>query len=439
MAAPFGGRRPYLINQGVYFTIGPADYTKGSATDAEREKLERFTRVNDVFTPGAPIDRVTLFSGRMDQVLDVLNAVSQRGQHVALYGERGVGKTSLANVLKDFFPERGGDRLYSVRVNCSTSDTFTSLWRKVFRELRMNGDEVPDNLDPDDVRYILQDLGQMVLLIIDELDRFEDDEGLTLLADTVKSLSDHPGPATLVLVGVAESIDELIGDHRSIERALTQVLMPRMSPRELLGIIDKGLGELEMTISLEAQERIARRSEGLPHYTHALCLHAAQRCVIDDRNEISAVDVANAIDLAVEKTQASIRSAYQKATRSPRKDNLFQQVFLACALAQKDGLGYFTASAVRRPLSEIMGRRYEIAAFQRHLDEFSKEKRGNVLVKSGVPRSYFYKFENPLLEVFVILHGLSEGLITERHLRNLRDTVTEDEFTRFANETAPPS
>jgi hypothetical protein len=147
------------------------------------------------------------------------------------------------------------------------------------------------------------------------------------------------------------------------------------------------------------------------------------------------IDVENAVHRAVEKIQASIKSAYQKATRCPRKDSRFEQVLLACALANKDDLGYFTASDVRAPFSRIMNKRYEIAAFQRHLDEFSKSKRGCVLIKSGEPRSFFYRFENPLLQPFVILSGLSSNLISERLLEELRDVVTEDEVARYDDET----
>jgi Cdc6-like AAA superfamily ATPase len=414
--------------------------------DERAKKYQRYAQVAEVFTPGAPIDRLTLFAGRLVQILEVLNAVGQRGMHVALYGERGVGKTSLANVLADIFTQRGGDKLYSVRVNCSTVDDFASLWKKVFRELEVNGGSIEPQgsaqvPDPDDIRYALQKLDHNTLVILDELDRLEDNEALSLLADTVKALSDHPVRTTLVLVGVADSIYELIGDHRSVERALTQVLMPPMSEDELIEIIAKGLSQLGMSISLSAQARIARLSEGLPHYTHALCLHAAQRAVMDDRTEINSVDVENAVQAAVDKTQASIKSAYQKATRSPRQDSLFAQVLLAGALAPKDQLGYFTASGVREPFSRIMGKRYEIAAFQRHLDEFSKDKRGHVLIKSGEPRSYFYKFENPLLQPFVILHGLSHDLITEKVVQELRgsSTPSDEELNRFASQLEPPS
>jgi DNA polymerase III gamma/tau subunit len=58
-------------------------------------------RGGEVFTPSAPIDNQALFAGRVNQLNRIIGAVSQRGQHAILFGERGVGKTSLANVLSD--------------------------------------------------------------------------------------------------------------------------------------------------------------------------------------------------------------------------------------------------------------------------------------------------------------------------------------------------
>ena len=57
------------------------------------------TRVAEVFTPSAPIDSMALFRGRSTQIQMLVEAVSQIGQHAIVYGERGVGKTSMANVL----------------------------------------------------------------------------------------------------------------------------------------------------------------------------------------------------------------------------------------------------------------------------------------------------------------------------------------------------
>lgn len=387
-------------------------------------KMQRYAQVASVFTPGAPIDSLKLFADRPAQVLDVLNAVSQKGQHVVLYGERGVGKTSLANVLAQIFAsvELFVD-LTTSHINCNTTDEFSSIWARIFREVGVadsERDALSMPITPEDVRTELQGVSGRSLIVIDELDRLEDDSTLSLLADTIKTLSDHAVPATVVLVGVADSIDELIGDHASVERPLVQVPMPRMSQSELRQIITKGLEELEMTIDPASERRIASLSEGLPHYTHALSLHAAQRAVMDDRSRIGPSDIDTATRNAVDKAQQSIRSAHQKATRSPRRKNLFPNVLLACALAPKDNLGFFTAGGVRRPMSQIMGQRYDIPAFARHLDEFTKHPRGAVLQKTGEPRRYFYRFQNPLLQPFTILDGLSKGLITEEALRELQ-------------------
>lgn len=380
----------------------------------EPAKLQRYARVADVFTPGAPVSRYAIFAGRWDQVMEVVNATTNSGQHVVMYGERGVGKTSLANVLEEIFQTIDPEKFAFYRVNCNTSDDFTSLWAKIFREMGIQNSGDPTTLTPtpEDVRYHLA-RSPRSLIVIDELDRLEDDEALSLLADTIKSLSDHAVPSTLVLVGVADSVDELIGDHQSVERALVQVPMPRMKVEELREIIDKGLAELKMTASQSVKDRIARLSEGLPHYTHLLSLHAFQRAVVDDREVADSRDVDAAISAAVAKAQHSIKSAYQLAIRSPRPENLFAEVLLACALTSKDEMGFFTAGAVRGPLSRIMGRTYEIPAFARHLDEFTKETHGCVLAKSGVKRRQFYRFNNPLVQPYVILTGLARGRISE--------------------------
>jgi len=120
------------------------------------------------------------------------------------------------------------------------------------------------------VGYLLRSLPNPAIIIIDEVDRIKDQRTTALLADTIKNLSDHSVAATLVLVGVADSVDELIAEHQSVERSLLQVHMPRMSWEELSEILDKGLERLDMTIEKKAKHRIVSLSEGLPHYTHLL-------------------------------------------------------------------------------------------------------------------------------------------------------------------------
>jgi hypothetical protein len=204
-----------------------------------------------------------------------------------------------------------------------------------------------------------------------------------------------------------------------------------MSVSELQEILEKGFQELDLSASSGVKQRIARLSEGLPHYTHLLALHASQRAIADDRDEVQNVDVDRAVDLAVQKAQHSIQTAYDRATRTTRNDTLFEEALLAAALAPKGPLGHFTAGSVRKPMSRILGVNAEIAKFNRHLNAFTEETRGAVLEKTGEPRRWFYRFRDPLLQPYVVLKGVAQQQIEE-------DAVAELQEARDAGgETAP--
>jgi hypothetical protein len=123
--------------------------------------------------------------------------------------------------------------------------------------------------------------------------------------------------------------------------------------------------------------------------------------------------VRPAVKAAIENAQASIRDSYHKATMSPRKDNLYSTVLLACAIAQGDEQGYFAAANVRGPMFHVTGQRYEIPSFSRHLHDFCEANRGGVLRRIGDRHSYRFRFTNPLLQPYVIMKGIADGKISE--------------------------
>jgi hypothetical protein len=88
----------------------------------------------------------------------------------------------------------------------------------------------------------------------------------------------------------------------------------------------------------------------------------------------------------------------------------FREVLLACAMAEKDSLGRFSAVNVCPPLEQITGKAYSTGAFQSHLTKFTEEKRGPVLKRTGSRRNYRWQFLNPQLIPFVRLHGIELGL-----------------------------
>lgn len=399
---------------------------------ADREVGARIgLQAGRVFTPAAPVDKHALFAGRKEQLRKVVDTVVQRGQHAIIFGERGVGKTSLANVLEDTLRAPGGE-VITAHVNCDSGDTFESLWTKIFGEIELHtevrsagfqpsisrevttlADEIHFPVTTTKVRKYLTALseGALLVIIVDEFDRIQNPQARAMFADTIKMLSDHAVPATLVIVGVADTVDELLAEHQSIERALVQIHMPRMSVEELAEIISKGTSKLNLKIDSDAKKRITLLSRGLPHYTHALSLHAVRASVDDGQTTIKMRHVDTAIQKALNEAQQSTISAYHKAVSSQRRDNLYSQVLLACALAETDQMGYFAPADLREPMSKIMNRPYEIANYIQHLNAFCKSERGAVLQRLGIPRRYRYRFKNPLMQPFVTMQGFASGLL----------------------------
>jgi hypothetical protein len=272
-------------------------------------------------------------------------------------------------------------------------------------------------------------------VIIDELDRIDDADTQVLLADTIKTLSDNRVNTTLILVGVANSVDDLIAEHRSIERCLVQVAMDRMSKSELLQIIDNGLSVCEdMKILPSVRERIADYSQGLPFYTHMLAREAATHAVQNDRTMIVMDDLHFAIKETVDVHGETNLTLYNNAVTAPR-GKYFKPVLLACALAEKDEKGFFYATNVTAALRAITGNDLEIPAFAQHLVDFSST-RGPVLEKD----KRRYRFIKPNMGPYVILRGLADGLIREEQLsRPPENSNGPEQLSLLPDGAAPPS
>jgi hypothetical protein len=209
-----------------------------------------------------------------------------------------------------------------------------------------------------------------------------------------------------------------------------------MTRDELAVILVTGCARAGLVPRQDAINEITGLSEGLPHYTHLLGLHAGQSAVQDDRTEVTLQEVQSAIPKAV--ARHTILSDYQQATRSARKDALFSEVLLACALAPKNPLGFFTSGAIRDPLEVIAGRRIEIPAFSNHLSQFLEPERGAVLQREGSSRRYFYRFSDPIFQPYVVLNGLSDGRITQEQVRELQHRQPGDDAVPGDYEATDP-
>lgn len=281
------------------------------------------------FNPGGPVSHRDLLVGRGEQIRAVFTAVQQGGLSVLLYGERGVGKTSLASLMHELWNLADRDSVVALRTNCTPSSTFEEIWSNILElmqdEYERQGEPLPSgdtwmglfreirgfDATPHSVRRLLTLAGRRFIIVVDEFDQIADGECIQLFASTIKELSDYLVETTLILVGVADTVDDLIADHASIERAAVQVPMPRMPENELRSIVTRAYGEVGLESADPLVTRMARLAQGLPHYAHRLGQEAGYAAVDRDSLEVGQPDLEYAMGIIYDLTHRLRRRGHR--------------------------------------------------------------------------------------------------------------------------------
>lgn len=413
------------------------------ATHPDANLYKRLALLEQQFRPAAPVDSVKLLKGRTDHLARLMGAVNSVGEHAVIYGEPGVGKTSLALVTQAILLEQFS--FLSVRLPCTSEDTFSSIWKKfqTFSEREIRRRRVPrevelikafedswrnlswDSLSPADVFFALDRVSEVVptVVVVDEFDRIADWETRSLMSNLIKMLSDERVASTVLVVGVADDVDEIVAEHRSVERNLLQLPMPRLSAAELEEILESGFKTAGLTWSENVSRDIARVSRGLPHYVHLMGRHIGRATILAGMDRVADDFWIPALEEAVAGAQETISRQYDMAVFSHRRDALYEKVLLACAITKGDEWGYFLPSAVRPAYSLISGAERKAADYFRHLQAFTSDDRGVVLETRGEGRATRYKFKNPLLQPYIILRGLHSEMITRENIPPLPSVV----------------
>ena len=373
-----------------------------------------------LFTPGAPIDEVALFAGRQDQVQKMRDTVMSRGRHAVVFGERGVGKTSLASIFHLGLPATRP--VTYVYVQCGSQDTYESIWRRALRRIVFHTpqgehfavDLIRGEVSPDELEVVLANFPASLLpvIVFDEYDRIKNDQSRVLMSETIKQLSNTPSLCTIILVGVADNVTDIILEHQSISRALVQIRMPRMFSDELKEIVTRRLYNTPIKVTDNALWRISYLASGLPFYSHALGQASALTAIKSRQLQITE-DIVNAsIDECFGDLDQTLIDAYVKAVTETQKGNIFKHVLAACSLAEQDELGRFSAASLENPLSAILGRPMQAPSFSFHLNELCKQERGLILAKTGSRSHYRFRFVQPIIQPFIVMKSLSSKVLT---------------------------
>ena len=288
---------------------------------------------NEAFTPTQPRTGRGGLIGRQTEIDTILQSLLEDKAHVVLYSERGRGKTSLSNVVVDRLKRKG---LIVVRYQCEASTTFESFMRGLVRRLpesllaspvrpdRLEGCEgaLPAGpLRPDDVVTLLPRLRlNSLICVIDELDRIVDPETRTMLADTIKQLSDRSIPLLFLLIGVSDNLEQLLGQHPSIQRALVALPLPLLSDEEISDIVEKGAKEAGLTFPGDLVSAIVTISQGMPYLAHVLGLRIAQAAARRNSSVVKQADFVSALERLVRQAPSDVLRHYDDLTANGRDE-----------------------------------------------------------------------------------------------------------------------
>lgn len=385
------------------------------------EQTKKLSLIGEIYTPSYPIEIRELFSGRTEQLSAVFDFLRQKGKHIIVYGDRGVGKTSFANVIRVICET---DQQVA-KVSCSTQDTFESLFHNVLSKLTYDYEEAQQKIgfgseiertnkslifsnlytqDQINIQVLTSVFGLLnPVIILDEFDRLSPSKfNKAIFTDLIKTLADNLPLTTLIIVGVSEDVASLIDEHLSIERNLSQIYMPSMSPDEITAIIRKGEEPLQLTFDESVTSRIIDLSSGYPHFTHSLCYYSTTAAVWDNSTVITDQYLNIAIKQTIDNAHESLRNSYRTATLAT-KQNIYQEVLYAASIVETDEYGYFQANDLEDILSRILEKDVKVNNFTFHLGKFCTDERGEIFTMTGAKNRHRYKFRNPLMKAFIRL------------------------------------
>jgi len=258
------------------------------------------------FTPGqrVPLD---LFVGRantIEKIMDYIKRPAAGGQeHIFLSGERGIGKTSLAQYLTG--PVQREANLLPVHVNLGGVTSLEEMLRRVFEEVLNVANARPwfdkvrdlfgkyvDHVDVFGVKLAFnppgESLGHLVShfheALYNIMERIKDEsEGLFIVLDDINGLAKddrfanwYKGfvesasmryerfPVVFVLVGLPK-IRSALNEHQpSLMRVFRVAEVSKLSDAEVERFFEKAFAKVECTVEPEAMERMVSLSGGFP-------------------------------------------------------------------------------------------------------------------------------------------------------------------------------
>jgi Cdc6-like AAA superfamily ATPase len=319
-------------------------------------------KLRNAYTPAQPITDRWMFAGRIDILTMAIRAIEDERLHTIIYGQRGIGKTSLLHVLTQAAREA---RYLVAYVSCGADATFDETFRSVAAEIPLRfheaygptssqaekGATVADLLPSVGVSpRLASDLctkvaGTRVLVVLDEFDRCESTEFRRSVAEFLKNLSDRSVRVQLVIAGVASNLEELLEPGAMIQRSVVALEVPKMTTEEIGQLVRNGQAVSGLTFDEAAMTTLVAAANGLPYLASLLCQHAGLSALADARLTVGESDVLAAITEALHEMKGRVpRRALAEIARCMR-DGAYDVLGPLSGVAQLSN-GQFSANDI---------------------------------------------------------------------------------------------
>lgn len=408
---------------------------------------------NDVFTPGRlPILSTNVYAARGDAETLFLKTL-ERGMIPVVFGEYGVGKTSMARyALRD--KENAGllvniesvadktlenvftrclERLgYTVKTKRTDGASQTRTheqsgqaeagaggWIKaIFASKRSNASGSSNQVEeqfvvtsPTDSRIIEICEQAGVALLVDELHRASP-EFTADLSKFIKSFGNaNCQRFKVVLLGTSSDASRLVASDPGIDRLIQEVHLKSMTDAEGDYVVSKGMADLTISIDKATSDQIIRTSVGSPSILQYLSLEVAEAAFPRDPRACTLNDLQSALKAFVETKEARLYRAYLGAVETVGEFKYRKQILRAMAESEDE---YATMEMIRTKVSDYLGADIPSTTLSGPLRQLKEERYGQVLNDverpDGVGRlTNFTTFKDPALKAFIRLQLLREA------------------------------
>jgi Cdc6-like AAA superfamily ATPase len=381
------------------FKSFPPDHETYPFTDTSRTDDTSHAELWQAFTPSKPKYAGRFFAGRHPELQRVITAIEEDQDCIIVYGPRGIGKTSLANVISEAARRVG---YLVIRYPCTAGTTFEEIFRGLLRSLPAeslgranraryssveNFEQLlpPDEFGPTELAEALSLLRlDHAIMIIDEFDRVESEDLKNQLAEAIKNLSDAAARVTLIIVGIARNLEDLIGMHPSIQRHLVAIHVPLMASSELQRVILTGEQASGIRFDDDTRDKIVSFSNGSPYFAQLMALHAGRVALKRDSATVEMADLRTALGKVLGEEDPLIRESYDTAT-SDETNQFVVNVLYAAAAARMDRYGTFSAADAAKVTINDAGETIREIVLHRALSRLSQSEKNKIIEKWKTP------------------------------------------------------